>query len=233
MTEHAHIRRQFDEELSQLRTLVLQMGGLVETQLSGAIDAYGSAETPDIQSIVQTDRKINRFEIAIDDECARIIAMRQPAASDLRLVLGVSKIVTDLERSGDEIKKIAKGVRRIYEAGHVPSQFGIDVRHIAEAALLMMRRALDCFARLDTAEAREVIQADEGLDSKFKSIVHQLIALMVEDPRTISVAIDIIWIARSLERIGDHAKNLAEQVIYVVEGRDIRHKKSRDGTAWQ
>ncbi|MGE5470096.1 MAG: phosphate signaling complex protein PhoU [Bacteroidota bacterium] len=225
MNETQHVSSQFDEDLSLLRTHVLQMGGLVETQVSAAIDAYTTGEIASVKSIVETDRKVNDLEKAIDDDCAHIIARRQPAAGDLRLVLGISKIVTDLERAGDEAKKIAKGVRRIYEGGHLPAQYGVGIRHLAEAALSMVRQALDAFARLDTVLAASVIRADSDVDTEFKSIIRQLITHMMEDPRTITTAIDIIAIARAIERIGDHAKNVSEQVIYVVEGRDIRHTK--------
>lgn len=225
MNESQHLSSQFDEDLSRLRTHVLQMGGLVETQVSGAIDAYSTGEVASVKSIVETDRKVNELEKAIDDDCAHIIAKRQPAASDLRLVLGISKIVTDLERAGDEAKKIAKGVRRIYEAGHMPSQYGVGIRHLAEAALAMVRQALDAFARMDGERALAVIRADNDVDVEFKSIIRQLITHMMEDPRTITTSIEIISIARAIERIGDHAKNISEQVIFVVEGRDIRHNK--------
>ncbi|MCH2220303.1 MAG: phosphate signaling complex protein PhoU [Dechloromonas sp.] len=227
MNESQHLSSQFDEELGRLRTHVLQMGGMVETQVSAAIDAYSSGEVTSIKSIVEADRKINDLEKAIDDDCAHIIAKRQPTASDLRLVLGISKIVTDLERAGDEAKKIAKGVRRIYEAGHLPAQYGIGIRHLAEAALNLVRQSLDAFARLDTAQAQEVIRADSDVDTEFKSIIRQLITHMMEDPRTITTSIEIISIARAIERIGDHAKNVAEQVVFVVEGRDIRHVKEK------
>ena len=225
MNESQHLSSQFDEELARLRTHVLQMGGLVETQVSAAIDAYATGEVASVKAIVETDRKVNELEKAIDDDCAHVIAKRQPTASDLRLVLGIIKIVTDLERAGDEAKKIAKGVRRIYENGHMPSQYGVGIRHLAEAALSMVRQALDAFARLDTAQAGSVIRADSDVDTEFKSIIRQLITHMMEDPRTITTSIDIITIARAIERIGDHAKNVSEQVIYIVEGRDIRHTK--------
>lgn len=225
MNDSAHLSSKFDEELGQLRTHVLQMGGLVETQVSAAIEAYASGEISSVKSIVDADRKVNDLEIAIDDDCAHIIARRQPTASDLRLVLGISKIVTDLERAGDEAKKIAKGVRRIYEAGQMPAQYGVGVRHIAEAALNMLRQSLDSFARLDTTLAEAVIRADSEVDVEFKSIMRQLITHMMEDPRTITTSIDIIWIARAVERIGDHAKNIAEHVVFIVDGRDIRHSK--------
>lgn len=225
MNESQHLSSQFDEELGRLRTHVLQMGGLVETQISAAIDAYSSGEISSVKTIVETDRRINELEKAIDDDCAHVIAKRQPAASDLRLVLGISKIVTDLERAGDEAKKIAKGVRRIYEAGHLPAQYGIGIRHLAEAALAMVRQSLDAFARIDAVQAKAVIRADSEVDTEFKSIIRQLITHMMEDPRTITTSIEIISIARAIERIGDHAKNVAEQVVFVVEGRDIRHDK--------
>ena len=225
MNESQHLSSQFESDLGQLRTAVLQMGGLVETQIAAAIEAYSSGEVGSVKQIVEADRKVNDLEKAIDDDCAHVIAKRQPAASDLRLVFGITKIVTDLERAGDEAKKIAKGVRRIYEAGQMPSQYGIGVRHIAEAALGMLRQALDAFARLDPELAQKVILADNDVDTEFKSIVRQLITHMMEDPRTITTSLDIIWIARAIERIGDHAKNVAEHVVFIVEGRDIRHPK--------
>ena len=227
MNESQHLSSQFDEELGRLRTHVLQMGGMVETQVSSAIEAYSSGEVASVKSIVEADRKINDLEKAIDDDCAHVIAKRQPTASDLRLVLGISKIVTDLERAGDEAKKIAKGVRRIYEAGHLPSQYGIGIRHLAEAALNLVRQSLDAFARLDVPLAQEVIKADSDVDTEFKSIIRQLITHMMEDPRTITTSIEIISIARAIERIGDPAKHVAEQVVFIVEGRDIRHIKEK------
>src|SRR5574343_471778 len=175
MNDSQHLSSQFDEDLSRLRTAVLQMGGLVETQVSAVIDAYSTGEVSSVKHIVETDRKVNDLEIAIDDDCAHIIAKRQPAASDLRLVLGISKIVTDLERAGDEAKKIAKGVRRIYENGHLPAQFGVGIRHMADAALAMVRQSLDAFARLDGERALAVIRADNDVDVEFKSIIRQLI----------------------------------------------------------
>ena len=229
MNGNQHVSSQFEEELGNLRSHVLKMGGLVETQIAAVIDAYSTGEIGSVKQIVDADRKVNDYEKTIDDDCALLIARRQPTASDLRLVFGITKIVTDLERIGDEAKKIAKGVRRIYETGQVPSQYGIGVRHIAEAALAMVHDALDAFARLDAVLAEQIIRADADVDIEFKSIVRQLITHMMEDPRTITTSIDIIWIARAVERIGDHAKNIAEHVVFIVEGRDIRHpaKESR------
>ncbi|HRG50229.1 MAG TPA: phosphate signaling complex protein PhoU [Pseudomonadales bacterium] len=223
MNDNQHLSSQYNEELAQLRTQVLQMGGLVETQVSAAMDAYISSQSSQLADIVAADQKINSLEKNIDDNCAHIIAKRQPTASDLRLVLGIIKIVTDLERMGDEAKKIAKGTRRIHDAGQIPVQHSVGIHHLAEAALNLVRQALDAFARLDATQAQVVIRADNEVDAEFKSILRQLITHMMEDPRTITVAIEIIAIARAIERIGDHAKNIVEQVVFVVEGRDIRH----------
>lgn len=225
MNEHMqHVTRAFDEELNRLRTHVLEMGGLVESQILSATNAYHTGEIEVVAEIVANDKKVNDFEQIIDDQCVQVIAKRQPAAFDLRLVMGVGKIVTDLERIGDEAKKVAKGARRLHERGPiVMPRDAVDVRHVASIAVTMLRQALDAFARLDTAAAAEVIRTDDDVDIGFKAIIRQLITFMMEDPRTISGAIDVIWIARAVERIGDHAKNIAEQVIYIAEGRDIRH----------
>ena len=223
MSENVHLSSQFDEDLGRLRSNVLQMGGLVETQVMAAIEAYKTGDMTRVKHIIEAEHTVNDLEKAIDDDCAHLIARRQPAASDLRLVFGIIKIVTDLERVGDEAKKIAKGIRRICEAGQFPSDYGAGVRHIAEAALGMVRESLDAFARLDSAVAEAVIQADVDVDTEFKSIVRQLITHMMEDQRTITTSIDILSIARAVERIGDHAKNIAEHVVFIVDGRDIRH----------
>ncbi len=223
MNENQHLSSQFNEELANVRTQVLHMGGMVEAQVSAAMDAYHSQPVIDVSNIVGADRKINTLEKNIDDHCAHIIAKRQPTASDLRLVLGISKIVTDLERIGDEAKKIARGSRRIHEAGNIPIQYNVGIRHLADSALSLVRQALDAFARLDTTQAHIVIRADNEVDTAFATIIRLLITHMMEDPRTISTCIEIISIARAIERIGDHAKNIVEQVVYVVEGRDIRH----------
>lgn len=223
MQENQHLSSQFDEELAYLRSRVLQMGGLVETQIAAAIASYDSGDTTSTRHIIDTDQQVNELEKVLDDRCTHLIARRQPAASDLRLVFGITKIVTDLERAGDEAKKIAKKIQRIVDSGQLPAQYGSGVRHIGAAALEMMRAALDAFARLDSAQAERVIDSDQAVDQGFKSIVRQLITHMMEDPRTISTALDIIWIARAVERIGDHAKNVAEHVVFIVDGRDIRH----------
>ena len=228
-----HQSSQFDEELGRLRSNVLKMGGLVENQVAMASETYRAGDATRVTGIVARDQEVNTLEKTIDDDCAHLIARRQPTASDLRLVFGITKIVTDLERIGDEAKKFAKGVRRVCEAGQNPAQFAPGIRHIAESALVMVRESLDAFARLDARQAEKVINDDANVDIEFKATVRQLITHMMEDPRTITTAMDIIWIARAIERIGDHAKNVAEHVIFIVEGRDIRHrgKNNPEGTA--
>ncbi len=225
MNESVHLSKQFDEDLAGLRTHVLEMGGLVESQIRSAVDAYATGETGVVKDVVENDHRVNEFEKLIDDHTIHVVAKRQPTASDLRLVMGVSKIVTDLERIGDEAKKIAKGARRVHEHGQLTLPRATEVRHVADEAISMLRRSLDAFARLDVALANEVIHADAKVDTEFKALVRQLITYMMEDPRTITTAIDIVWICRSIERIGDHAKNIAEHIIHIAEGRDVRHSK--------
>ena len=223
MIDTTHLSTQFDEDLERLRSRVLEMGGLVESQINMTTTAYADNNSAAVLDVLENDRDVNAFEKIIDDDLIHVIAKRQPTASDLRLVMAISKMVTDLERSGDEIKKMAKSIRRIQERDVTVLKATTDVRHLADAASKQIRSALDTFARLDATEARTVIDADEALDTEFKAIVRQLITYMMEDPRSITTAMDIITIARAIERVGDHAKNIAEQVIYIVEGRDVRH----------
>ena len=223
MNETTHLSTQFDTDLERLRSKVLEMGGLVETQINLTTKAYTENNSETVLDILENDSDVNAFEKSIDGDCIHIIAKRQPTASDLRLVMSISKMVTDLERSGDEVKKMAKSIRRIQERDVTVLKATTDIKHLAEAASSQIRNALDTFARLDADEARTVIEKDDALDKEFKAIVRQLITFMMEDPRTITTALDIIKIARAIERVGDHAKNIAEQVIYIVEGRDIRH----------
>lgn len=226
MIETTHLSTQFDEDLERLRSRVLEMGGLVESQINMTTKAYADNNSAAVLDVLENDHEVNAFEKAIDDDCIHVIAKRQPTASDLRLVMSISKMVTDLERSGDEIKKMAKSIRRIQERDVAVLRETTDVRHLADAASSQIRSALDTFARLDATEAKAVILADESLDKEFKAIMRQLITFMMEDPRSITTALDIITIARAIERVGDHAKNIAEQVIYIVEGRDVRHTKT-------
>ena len=209
MNETVHLSTQFDEDLENLRSRVLEMGGLVEAQINQTTKAYTQNNSAAVLDVLENDREVNKFEKTIDDDCIHIIAKRQPTASDLRLVMSISKMVTDLERSGDEIKKMAKSIRRIQERDVAVLKATTDVKHLADAASSQLRSALDTFARLDTDEARKVIEADLSLDSEFKAIVRQLITFMMEDPRSISTALDVITISRCIERVGDHAKNIA------------------------
>ena len=223
-----HISKQFEADLGTTRTRVLQMGGLVEAQILAAIDAYASGDTALIDQVIENERRVNGYEVAIDGACNHIVVKRQPAASDLRLIMGISKIVTDLERIGDEAQKIARMAKRIHEHGGQHAQRFPAVRHAAQIAVSMLRRALDAFARLDAVAAAEVLKEDTAIDQEFTSVLRQLITYMMEDPRTITPALEIVWVAKAVERIGDHAKNLAEQVIYIVKGTDVRHTAFAD-----
>ncbi|MBK6974126.1 MAG: phosphate signaling complex protein PhoU [Sterolibacteriaceae bacterium] len=217
-----HTSKQFDVDLENIRTKVLQMGGLVEQQVERAMDGLASGEVFVIDQVIANDHRVNLLEVELDEACSHVIARRQPAASDLRMIMVVIKTITDLERIGDEAKKIAKMAKRIHEAdaGFVPR---IEMRHVAGLAANMLHKALDAFARLDVHAAAGVVREDAEVDREFKAIMRQLITFMMEDPRTISSSIEILFIAKSIERIGDHAKNMSEYVIYLVKGRDVRH----------
>jgi len=218
-----HISKQFESDLDGTRTRMLQMGGLVEAQILAAIDAYGSGDAALIAQVIENEPRVNAYEIAIDEACNHIVVRRQPAASDLRLIMGISKIVTNFERMGDEAEKIARMAKSIHEhGGHHANRFPA-VRHAAQIAVRMLRQGLDAFARLDAAAAADVLKEDAEIDQEFTSVLRQLITYMMEDPRTITPALEIVWVAKAIERIGDHAKNLAEQVIYIAKGTDVRH----------
>jgi phosphate transport system protein len=222
MNEHTH--KQFDTEMEAVRSGVLAMGGLVESQLTRAIAVLDEEEGLDAIDQVGADEKtINQMQVNLDQMCSQIIARRQPTAIDLRFVLMITKIVNELERTGDEIKKIAYKAAQIRGADRLSRVRHYEVIRTAERAREMMQSALDTFARLDAAAAAEVIDLDEEIDAAFHSIMRQLISYMMEDPRTITAALEIVFIAKSLERIGDHAKNIAEAVVQVVKGIDVRH----------
>ena len=223
-----HISKQFETDLDTTRTRVLQMGGLVESQILAAIQAFASGEAALIEQVIENDARVNGYEVAIDGACNHIVVKRQPAASDLRLIMAISKIVTDIERMGDEAKKIARMAKRIHENGAGLAQKFPAIRHAGEIAVRMLRHALDAFARLDASSAAEVLKEDSDIDSEFKSVLRQLITYMMEDPRTITAALETVWVAKAVERIGDHAKNVAEQVIYIVHGTDVRHTSFAD-----
>ncbi len=224
-----HLSKQFEADLDATRTRVLEMGGLVEAQILAAIDAYATGDAALIEQVIENDRRVNGYEVAIDSACNHIVVKRQPAASDLRLIMAISKIVTDLERIGDEAEKIARMAKRIHEEGGGPlAQRFPAIRHAARIAVRMLRQALDAFARLDAGACAAVVKEDVAIDDEFRSVLRSLITYMMEDPRTISTALEIVWVAKAIERIGDHAKNLAEQVIYIVKGTDVRHTTFAD-----
>ena len=217
-----HIVKQFDADLEGLRTRVLAMGGLVEQQVIRAMDGLESGDIAVIEQVIATDRMVNRHEVELDEACNHVIAKRQPAAVDLRMIMTVVKTITDLERIGDEAKKIAKMARAIHD-GDIRVVPSVDLRAPADIAVAMLRKALDAFARLDVTASAEVVRQDREVDAGFKAAMRQLITYMMEDPRTISSSLDLLFIARSIERIGDHAKNISEYVVYLVKGRDVRH----------
>jgi phosphate transport system protein len=218
-----HSSKQFDVDLEALRSRVLEMGGLVEAQILAAVNGLAAGDTDTLDRVIAEDSRVNALEVSIDTDCSHLIARRQPAAGDLRMVLAVIKIVTDLERIGDEAAKIARMGKQGYAQARMPRTPIAAVKHMGGIALGMLRKALDSLARLDPVSAAAIVREDFEIDEEFRSIVRQLITFMMEDPRTISQALDILWIAKAIERIGDHSKNMAEQVIYVVKGTDVRH----------
>lgn len=218
-----HTLKQFDAELEEIRSKVLQMGGLVEEQIIRALEALTTGNLTLAAQVMENDHRVNALEVAIDEECSTVIALRQPAAKDLRMVMAVVKTITDLERIGDEAAKIARMTQAIYESDRPTVPRVSEIQHVADIALGMLRNALDAFARLDLTVAAKVVRQDEQVDKAFVSILRQLITFMMEDPRTISHAIEILFIAKAIERIGDHAKNMSEYVVYLVKGKDVRH----------
>ena len=217
-----HISRRFNEDLEDVRNAVLNMGGLVEAQFNDAIKALADANSELGLKVAHDDYKVNRMEVGIDEQCSRILATRAPTASDLRLIIAVIKAITDLERIGDEAEKIGALAARL--AGQErPSTNYRELRNLARHVKQMIRGTLDAFARLDAKEALKVVKADDVVDEEYESIYRQGITFMMEDPRTISRVMDVTWVARSLERIGDHAKNICEYVVFMVYGKDIRY----------
>lgn len=221
-----HISQQFNEELEDIRNRVLAMGGLVEQQISDAITAILNEDPKLGEAVVRNDYQVNALEVAIDEECNQVLALRQPAASDLRLVVAVIKTITDLERIGDEAEKIGRMAIRLSELeGTFKNYTGL--RTLSEHVRSMLHDALDAYARLDTQAAIAVAQRDKEIDAEYEGMVRQLITYMMEDPRMIRPSLDVMWSVRALERIGDHACNICEYVIYLVEGKDIRHITSQ------
>ncbi len=223
-----HILSRFNEDLEHLRNDVLQMGGLAESQLQQSLQALAEGNAGLAGDVITNEARVNLMEIEIDDECNRILATRAPTASDLRLVLAIIKTITDLERVGDEAHKIANiGLRRAGMDRRAGDGYRV-VRHLGREAIALLHGALDVFARLDAKAALAVAKRDRVLDEEYDAIQRQCITFMIEDPRTIRASIDLLWVARALERVGDHAKNICEYVIYMVGGRDVRHVSLQD-----
>lgn len=223
MSTTQHISHQFNAEMQNLRNHVMNMGGLVEQQILAAAEALQTQNAPAAEKVIRDDHKVNAMEVSIDEECAQILARRQPAASDLRMVVAVIKTITDLERIGDEAEKIASMAVHMSERDSSYHTRYAGVQHLSKHVSTMVHDALDAFARLDVAAALNVLKSDEVVDAEYKAFMRQMITYMMEDPRTISEVLDIVWAARAMERIGDHAKNICEYVIYLVKGKDIRH----------
>lgn len=222
-----HISQQFDVELEQLRSRVFTMGGLVEQQLSDAIKALVSGNVQLADSVITNDYRINAMEVAIDEECTHILARRQPAAGDLRLVVAVIKAITDLERMGDQAEKVARMGRHLAEMERPRNEY-IEIQSLGDNVQQMIHGALDAFVRMDVEAALAVAKQDDKIDHEYESIMRQAITFMMEDPRSIKRVLDVMWAARALERIGDHARNICEYVIYLVRGKDVRHTRLED-----
>ncbi len=220
-----HISEQFNTELEEIKNHLMEMGGKVEKQLVEAVEALVNRDTGAAEEIINRDHEVNAMEMRIDDKCATILARRQPAASDLRLVVSVIKVNTDIERIGDEAAKIARHGIRLVDESASPTNY-VELRHIGSHVASMLHKALDAFARLDMDLAVDVVNEDNDVDKEYGSAMRSLVTFMMEDQRNIGPILDEMWALRSLERIGDHAANIAEHVVYLVRGLDVRHQES-------
>ncbi|MBX3652667.1 MAG: phosphate signaling complex protein PhoU [Ramlibacter sp.] len=218
-----HLSTQFDSELNGVSSRVMELGGLVESQIRQAIYALSQFSAEVAEQVMEAEARVNAMEVDIDRELSSIIARRQPTARDLRLLIAISKTTANLERVGDEAEKIARMVKSIIESGSSRSLPTSELRVAADMASGLLRKALDAFARLDTATAVSILKEDDLIDKEFDGFVRKLITYMMEDPRTISASLDLLFLAKAIERIGDHAKNIAEFIIYIVKGADVRH----------
>ncbi|HXE22220.1 MAG TPA: phosphate signaling complex protein PhoU [Rhodoferax sp.] len=218
-----HLSTQFDSELNGVSSRAMEMGGLAESQIRQAIYALSQFSAEAAQQVIEMEPRVNAMEIEIDRELSSIIARRQPTARDLRLLIAISKTTANLERVGDEAEKIARMVKSIIESGAARTLPSSELRVASDLASGLLRKALDAFARLDTAVAVSILKEDDLIDREFDGFVRKLITYMMEDPRTISASLDLLFLAKAIERIGDHAKNIAEFVIYIVKGADVRH----------
>mgnify|MGYP002654193609 FL=1 len=218
-----HISSQFDNELGSVSSRVLELGGLVESQIRHAVFALSQFSNEVADQVIATESQVNSMEVEIDRDLSSIIARRQPTARDLRLLIAISKITANLERVGDEAEKIARMVKAIGASGNARYLPSSELRIASDLASALLRKALDSFARLDVTEAVSILKEDDLIDAEFDGFVRKLVTYMMEDPRTISASLDLLFIAKAIERIGDHAKNIAEFIIYVVKGADVRH----------
>lgn len=218
-----HTYKQYDAELEAVRAKVLEMGGLVEQQIVNALESLVTANPTLAESVIKNDHRVNALEVQVDEDCSHIIARRQPAAGDLRMIMMVVKTITDLERIGDEATKIARVAEKIYESDRMFTPRFAEIKTMVSLVRDMLRTSLDAFARLDVSKTVEVARQDEQVDEQFRVAMRQLITFMLEDPRTISMSLEVLFVAKAIERIGDHAKNIAEYVIYMVKGKDVRH----------
>ena len=223
-----HISSQFDAELAGVSSRVLELGGLVESQIRHAVYALSQFSVEVADQVIATERGVNAMEVEIDRELSSIIARRQPTARDLRLLMAISKITTNLERAGDESERIARMVKLIVDQGITRSLPASELRVAADLASALLRKALDAFARLDVQTALTILKEDDLIDAEFDGFMRKLVTYMMEDPRTISASLDLLFVAKAIERIGDHAKNIGEFVIYVVKGADVRHTAIAD-----
>jgi phosphate transport system protein len=222
-----HISRRFNEDLERVRSKVLSMGGFVEEQLQRAVNALIEGDSALGEAVALEDFKVNSMEVSIDEECSRILATRAPAAGDLRVIVAIIKTITDLERIGDEAEKIGYIASRLATMERPADKYR-EIKHLGRIVSQMVRSALDAFARMDADAALDVARQDRRVDEEYESIQRQTITFMLEDPRSIRRALDMMWVVRSLERIGDHAKNIGEYVIYMVYGKDVRHTSLDD-----
>jgi len=222
-----HISRRYNEDLEKIRARVLAMGGLVEALLAKSINALMEGDSTLGQSVSTDDLAVNAMEVAIDEECSRILATRAPAAGDLRLIVAIIKTITDLERIGDEGEKIGNIAARLASMERPENKYR-EIKHMSRLVAEMLRDSLDAFARLDATAAVHVARRDRMVDEEYEAIQRQAITFMMEDPRSIRRALDVMWIVRALERVGDHSKNICEYVIYMVHGKDVRHTRLED-----
>jgi len=218
-----HISSQFDVELNTISTHVLEMGGLVEAQMQQAVHALIHLRMESAKQVIENEARINQMELQIDHEIISIIGRRQPTARDLRFLMAISRTTQNLERAGDEVARMARMVKSIIESGSPRNLPSSELRLAADLAAAMLRKTLDAFARLDTAMAVAIIKGDDEIDQEYNGFLRKLITYMMEDPRTISTSLDLLFLAKSIERVGDHAKNIAEQIIFIVKGEDVRH----------